>query len=453
MATDPRTPATSSVSRRTLLRSAAALGAAGTLGALLAACGSSAPAPSTAEATRPAAPTVATTAAATALPATATGAPTVGASSTPAVSGSASVADRLRAEGSVNLYWPAGANFQKWIADTLIPTFKSSIRTAYGVDLTVNILPTGGGDAAFYQKLRAYEEATPGKSGFDIDVTRSAPSPDLIAAAQKGWFLPFSDFASLMPSLTTLNAGGVQTFTFSNKLLAAPLYQPTMAFFYNAEKVPNPPKNLAELKAWAGANPGKMTYEDPRSSSGVSSGSLFLITVMKALGKVDDPATWGPGWDYLKEVQGKTVPQPSAGEQALELMKRGEVWVMPFWNDWGLSARQDLAIPFMRNIFPDEGTPVRNTPLAVPRSAAHPTAALLFVNFALSDTMQRDLALTMRQIPASTAPGVWDGLPQDTFGFAYDYIKAHTFPAFTSEANIKNIQQMVQEFGPKVLGK
>ena len=137
----------------------------------------------------------------------------------------------------------------------------------------------------------------------------------------------------------------------------------------------------------------------------------------------------------------------------LELMKRGDIWLMAFWNDWGLSAARDQHIDFMQNYFLEEGMPVRNTPVAIPRSSAHPTAALLFVDYTLSADVQRELALLTQQIPASISAEVWDALPDDVFGYDLVYIQERTFAAFNSNENLIGLQTMVDEFTTQVMGK
>ncbi|MHB8620136.1 MAG: extracellular solute-binding protein [Chloroflexota bacterium] len=365
------------------------------------------------------------------------------------------MAGQLKAEGGqINLFWPASASFKKWQTATLNPAFQKWVKSTYSVDVKVNSLSTGGGDASFFQILTAYEESHPRKPSFSIDVARTAPTLQLFDEIDKGWFLPLEpDYAPLVGNLKDLNAAGRNVFTRNGKLMAAPLYQPTISYFYNAEKVPNPPKTLKDLLAWAKANPKRFTYSDPRSGTGIGSGVLWQIAVMNALGKLNDPNSWGAAWAYLKDLQKYVYPEPADEAQMIELMRRGDVYLMPFWNDWGTQARRDLKISFMKSYFMQEKMPLRNTPFAVPRGAAHPIGGILYANFALSPEMQRSLATTMNQIPASVSPKVWDGLPANVFGFSLKTIQAHTFAGFNSLNNVKAIDAMVKGYGPKVLGK
>ena len=47
-----------------------------------------------------------------------------------------------------------------------------------------------------------------------------------------------------------------------------------MLLAYNPNKVPNPPKTLDELLAWIKANPGRFTYNSPKTGG---SGGAFVV--------------------------------------------------------------------------------------------------------------------------------------------------------------------------------
>ncbi len=367
------------------------------------------------------------------------------------------VADALKQEGAtLNLYWPSGGTIKTWIVNKLVPGYKAYVKQKYGVDITVNILATEGGDRAFFQNIKTHEQTYPNRNNFDIDVVRLVPSIELLEAGEKGWFLSIlPDSAKVLPNLALVNQPGLQSFTIDGKTYAIPIYQPTISFFYNKERVPNPPQSVQELLSWAKANPGRFTYEDPRGSSG-SSGLMFLLTVMKTFGDLDNPDINSQGFQFLRELQKYIYPQPPEfpaplnSSQMLELMKHGDVWLIAFWNDFGLSVVRDQNLTFIKNYFPKEGMPVRNTPIAVPKLAAHKIAGLLFLNYTLSDKVQRQLAQFTQQIPASISCEVWKNLPLATFNYDFPYIQSHTFAAFHSKQNLTDIKRIVDRF-PTIL--
>jgi putative spermidine/putrescine transport system substrate-binding protein len=375
-----------------------------------------------------------------------------GSSASPSVSSTSKtngVAQALRSEGAqVNLYWPANSNFQQFVTRVLAPGFEAYTRKTYGVDVHVNVLQSGGGDTAFLQKLQANGT----QSGFDIDVSRTAPSAALLGAMGAGLLEPLSQHPELA-NLASVDRAGRQTFTKGGKVYGAPVYRPTTSLFYNADLVKSPPRSLSELLAFARANPGKVSYEDPRSTTGTGSGTMFLLTVMHAYANTVDPANWDKGWSYLRELQQSVTPEPATGDLLVNLFQRGEIQVMPYWNDAGLFARDSLKIAGMKNLLIKEGFPVRYTPLVVPAGAAHREAALLLVNYALSAEIQKQLATMMHQIPSSSAPALVGSLPSQTFGFPLSQIDRSSFPAYNSAPALAAITNLNTEYGGKVLAR
>jgi putative spermidine/putrescine transport system substrate-binding protein len=375
---------------------------------------------------------------------------------------------QLENEGAIlNLYWPAGGTIKTWIANFLVPNYKSYIQTHYCIDMQVNILSTGGGDEIFFQKLAAYEQAhANGSDDFDIDVVRTVPSVNLVRAGEKGWMkfiLPdvAQQFPNLFPNLQNVNPSGLKSFTTDQgKTYAIAVYQPTLSFFYNQHYVSQPPKSLNDLAQWVHKNPLRFTYEDPRSANGIGSGVMFMLMVMKSscAANVDQLKPCPHGFEFLRDLQEHIYPQPVETAQMIELMKRGDIWLMAFWNDFGQSVATDQQITFMKSYFLTDPAPIRNTPLAVPRSAAHPLAGLLFVNYALSNEMQLQLALSNRQIPASNSNNVWKKIAdQDaskrTYGDSMVAIRDRTFLTFNTPSNLQKIQSMIEDFSEQVLQK
>ena len=335
----------------------------------------------------------------------------------------------------------------------MVGGFEKHIKATYGVDLQIGLLSTGGGDTAFWQKMEAFRKGGGKANTFPIDLVRLAPDLRTLNAMVEGAFMPLSDHANLIPNLSKVNAPGIATFTLQGRTFGTPMFQPTVSLFFNKEQAPTPPKNLEALAEWVRANPRKFTYEDPRSSSGIGSGTMFVLGVMKKFGNVDVPSTWQKGWEFLKAIQPHIYPQPNAGEQMLELMRRGEISLMPFWNDWGLFAKDTLKIGFMENYLPDDGMPIRNTPIAVPRNAGNPTAALLFVNWAISPEIQASLAKEQRQLPANMDAAVLKEIPVNSFGFPIESIRKNTFPSFNNRQSITAIATIADGWSTNVIGR
>lgn len=360
------------------------------------------------------------------------------------------VAAALRAEGAqVNLYWPANSNFKQFINTVLVSGFAAYTRREYGVAVQVNVLEAGGGDNAFLRKLQANGTA----SGFDVDVSRVAPSAALLNALDVGLLEPLSSHAKLLSNLAGIDEAGKKTFTRDGKVYAAPVYRPTMSLFYNSDLVASPPTTLADLATFAQTNPGKVTYEDPRSATGTGSGTMFLLAVMHAYADTVDQNSWARGWDYLRKLQAVVKPEPPTGDQLVGLFQHGEVEVMPYWNDAGLFARDDLKIAGMKNLLIKDGFPIRYTPLVVPVGAAHKTGALLLVQYALSAEVQTSMATMMHQIPGSSASDLARSLPASTFGFPLADINRTSFAAYNSVEALAAIDKLNQAYSAQVLGR
>jgi spermidine/putrescine-binding protein len=380
-------------------------------------------------------------------------------SNNPGVSFIEHYATILKQEGTtLNLYWPANDTVATWIKQTLVPGYKKFIQDTYGVSMTVNVLPTTGGDDAFFTRLQDYEHsAKPGSNTFDTDVARIVPSPSLIDAAQSGWFQPIlsNPYGFSISNLSHINRQGRNIFMLNGDvktLYAVPFYQPTISFFYNKNRIKasDLPKTLDELLAWVKKHPRRFTYEDPTSPSGFGSGIMFLIAVMHAKGDTDNVST-SEGFQYLKALQPYLYPEPAAPDGLRNLMKHDDIWLMPYWNNDGLSEAQSFDIPFMANYFPSDRTPVRNTPIAIPRSAQHKLAALIFMNYALSDDTQMTMAEQIRQFPANTDDTVLHALPANTFGYNINDITNDIFPSYDSAANLQWIQSLIDRYPQKVL--
>ncbi len=363
------------------------------------------------------------------------------------------IAEQLRKEGKLVIWFPAGVNMRKYFMDKVIPAYKKWVKEKYGVDIEVEFLPATGGTKPLYEKFKAYVEA--GKLGtktFDIDLAKVGPDWYTYDMVKKGWLLPIlPDYAQVIPNALKANQPGLFAFSYEGKVYAIPLYRPTISIFYNKDMVKNPPTSFEELKEWIKANPKKFSYVDPRTGY-TSSGAMFLVAVMHAYGNVNDPTTWSKGWEWLREIEPYCAEHPRSDELLLEGLRRGDLWMIVFWNDWGIYAIETLNLDFVGYFMPKEGMPIRSTPLAIPVDAAHPFAALTFIDFILSDEAQLDFALTMHQIPGSDSPDLWKQIPPNAFGYTIDYISTHTFPAYTDWSNIENIDHMVKDWEKEVLG-
>jgi putative thiamine transport system substrate-binding protein len=103
-------------------------------------------------------------------------------------------------------------------------------------------------------------------------------------------------WSNTLPNYVYVDTEGKQTVTqdFSEKVegLEAPWGMAQLTFFADSAKVPNPPRSMAELKAFAEANPGRVSYPAPPDFYGTT----FIKQALYE--SVGDPAAFvSPGDD------------------------------------------------------------------------------------------------------------------------------------------------------------
>ena len=106
-------------------------------------------------------------------------------------------------------------------------------------------------------------------------------------ASMKAEGLLFGPFAEALPNFEHVDVQGKPTtildFTVPTDGLEAPWGMAQFVFFHDQERVPEPPRSIDELLAWAKANPGRFTHPSPPDFIG----STFLKHLMIAY--IDDP--------------------------------------------------------------------------------------------------------------------------------------------------------------------
>src|SRR5258708_30539062 len=184
---------------------------------------------------------------------------------------------RIYQGGSAGL---CGLSFATMIAVVML-AFAIPALPALAEPITLYIIDTGGDLASVQVIIENYKKANPDKVK-EIKIQR-APAPELPAKIKAQ-----QDAGRLDINLVLTGQDGGSFLAANNQLIkipdfeklfprddmtpaGKPLYDegaPYMipsvgnaggpVFVYNPSKVPNPPKNAAELLAWAKANPGKL---------------------------------------------------------------------------------------------------------------------------------------------------------------------------------------------------
>jgi ABC-type thiamine transport system substrate-binding protein len=324
------------------------------------------------------------------------------------------IQQKLIEEASLDIYWPSAGGMANWLENHAIPAFQKYISSWWGVNLNVISLNTKGGDESLVQFLRRAFYSLANDIEPNIDVARVLPLLELLELKSKELLHPLLPTeTALLSNITCLSQSDLKPFTSKGITYAIPLYRPTVTFFYHKHLVVFPPENLTALMNWVKTNPHRFTYESPFSPSSKSSGQLFVKAVMESCNRATTP---GLGNHYLRELRSYCYPMPDSGDELLKLFKAEQIWLMPFWYDYGWWELEEKANSFAASYYLQDAYASRLTSLVVPKTAKHKTAALLFINFLLSKEMQYNLAMLAKQIPASREPSLWDSLPPDYFG-------------------------------------
>ena len=224
-------------------------------------------------------------------------------------------------------------------------------------------------------------------------------------ASMKEQDLLFGPFVPDLPNFAHVDVEGKPTtvldFTVPTDGLEAPWGMAQFVFFHDTASVPEPPRSIPDLLAWAKANPGRFTHPSPPDFIG----STFLKHLMIAY--IDDPSilqnpvddvdftevTAGL-WQALEDVrpslwrQGETYPANGPGLH--QLLDDGEVDFSMAFNPAEASAAINAGtLPdSVRTFIPEAGSIGNTHFVAIPFNAAHKAGAQVVADFLMSPEAQ-----------------------------------------------------------------
>ena len=224
-------------------------------------------------------------------------------------------------------------------------------------------------------------------------------------ASMKEQNLLFGPFVEDLPNFSHVDVESKPTtildFTVPTDGLEAPWGMAQFVFFHDTASIPEPPRSIPDLLAWAKSNPGRFTHPSPPDFIG----STFLKHLMLAY--VEDPAvlqrpvdeadfaavTAGL-WEALEDVrsslwrEGETYPANGPGLH--QLLDDGEVDFSMAFNPAEASAAINAGtLPeSVRTFIPDAGSIGNTHFVAIPFNAAHKAGAQVVANFLMSPEAQ-----------------------------------------------------------------
>ncbi|MCR9257049.1 MAG: ABC transporter substrate-binding protein [Alphaproteobacteria bacterium] len=323
------------------------------------------------------------------------------------------------AEGQT-VYWNAwGGDDQinayiDWVGD--------AVEERYGIDL-IHVKLSDTAEAV----ARVLAEKTAGRD--------AGGSVDLIwingenFARMKANGLLAEPWVESLPNFALIDTEGKPTtvldFTIPTDGLEAPWGMAQYVLMYETETVAAPPRDFAELKAFAAKNPGRFTYPQPPDFLGSTFLKQALYELLADTDQLQRPASEAidaeaallPLWDYLDALhptlwrRGQTFP--ANGPALRQLLADGEVDMAMAFNPAEASGQiaQGLLPETVRTFVFEKGTIGNTHFVAIPYNANAMAAAKVVANFLMSVDAQ-----VKKQDPA-----VWGdftvldvaGLPED----------------------------------------
>jgi putative thiamine transport system substrate-binding protein len=304
--------------------------------------------------------------------------------------------DTLAAARGQTVYWNAWGGDEQ--INAYIAWVGEQVAARYGVEL-VHVKLTDTAEAVG----RIVAEKASGRNGDG--------SVDLIwingenFAALKQQDLLFGPFAESLPNFRYVDTEGKPTtlvdFTIPTEGFEAPWGMAQFVFVHDAASVPEPPRTIRALLAWAKANPGRFTYPAPPDFVGSTFLKHVLIeltpdpdALQRPLEEGDFEAVTAPLWDWLEAVEPHLWHQgegyPASGPALHQLLGDGEVDFSMAFNPAEASAAIEAGrLPDTVRTYTLEDGTIGNTHfVAIPFNAAHPQGAMVVANYLMSPEAQ-----------------------------------------------------------------
>lgn len=183
---------------------------------------------------------------------------------------------------------------------------------------------------------------------------------------------------------------------------------------YDTKSVQTPPKTLDDLLDWIKANPGKFTYNSPKSGG---SGGAFVATVLDKYVPAADrqkmtvgyekglEGGWDQGFATLKDLNPYIFQKgvyPNGNKQTLDLLASGQISMAPVWSDQFITGVTNGQIPATVKAAQISNPSFTGGAayLGVPKTTSKKEAALKLANFVLSPEAQAEIVQEMSGFPA-----------------------------------------------------
>jgi putative spermidine/putrescine transport system substrate-binding protein len=284
---------------------------------------------------------------------------------------------REQAQGQTVQWWLFGGDdrINAYIDDHVVPA-------AEGLGISVERVPiTDTADAV--QRVVAENRAGEDEGSVDLIWINGE---NFAAGKEAGLWL--ENWARELPNADLVDPETVDTdFGVAVDGQESPWSRGLFVYAHDRERLPEPPRSLDELMAFARANPGRFTYPAPPDFTG----SAFVRQVVTALGE-DGAMRWLAELEPLLWQEGRNHPGSEA--ELNQLFANGEVDLTmsydPGFVQTGVTQGTfpDTTRPFVL----EHGTLHNVSYVTIPANAANREGALLLANLLLDPALQAQKA-------------------------------------------------------------
>jgi len=180
----------------------------------------------------------------------------------------------------------------------------------------------------------------------DIDLVLTGVDGLAAGIDQSLWTPLLPAYASRLPGMANYSDGAAAMQKLAGDFGVTVTYYPSGPLIeYLPAKVPNPPKNAADLLAYAKANPGAVQYARPSNSG---PGRTFLMGLPYLLGDSDpkDPVKgWSKTWAYLGELNKYVTLYPSTTSETMKNLANGSAKIIVSTTGWDINPRVLGTVP------------------------------------------------------------------------------------------------------------
>ncbi|MFF0264063.1 extracellular solute-binding protein [Kribbella sp. NPDC004536] len=335
---------------------------------------------------------------------------------------------------TVRVFISGDTNIQKLWTDDLGPAFEKA-NPGYKVQITLDL--HGEHDAQTMAKLSASvaQKKDPGFDLVDGGFVAKASAANLLDPVEESKFSTLNDIPA-----DVVKAGGTGGIPYrgSSVLLA-----------YDSKAVPAPPKTLDDLLAWIKANPGKFTYNSPKSGG---SGGAFVATVLDKYVPADArqkmtvgydkglESNWDQGFATLHGLNPYVYQKgvyPNGNQQVLDLLANGQISMAPVWSDQFTTAVANGAIPSTVKAaqISDPSFTGGAAYLGVPASSPSKDAAVKLADFVLQPAQQAMIVKDISGYPAISLAKLPPELQSKWANANTDNLRKGYFDSMTKDLN------------------